>query len=198
MYTKSLAFDKISLEMALGATVYKATIDVSDLDRNYYGNHVLTIARHPSETERRMMLRVLAFCLHAGETLEFGRGLSTEGEPALWAIDDTGNINTWVDLGCPDLKQIRRAAGRSDHVCILTYDEAKIATWWASHQGDFWKIPKLSIKKVDDVSCDRLASMAVRNMKLSVTIQDGVVWVSNDTDNIQIDVEVLQEESVSK
>lgn len=184
--------------MALGATVYKATIDISDLDRNYYGNHVLTIARHPSETERRMMLRILAYCLYAGENLEFGRGLSTEGEPSLWAIDDTGHIETWVDLGCTDLRQIRKAAGRSEHVCVLAYDEAKVGAWWSSHQGDFWKIPKLTIKKVDDLSSERLAGMAQRNMRLSMTIQDGIVWVSNDTENIQIEVELLLEESIRK
>jgi len=184
--------------MALSATVCKATIDISDLDRNYYGNHVLTIARHPSETERRMMLRILAYCLHAGENLEFGRGLSTEGEPALWAMDDTAHIETWVDLGCPDLKQIRKAAGRSEHVCVLAYDEAKTSVWWASHQGDFWKIPKLTIKKIDDASSERLSGMAQRNMKFSVTIQDGIVWVSNDTDNLQIEIETLLEESIGK
>lgn len=102
--------------MALGATVYKATIDVSDLDRDSYGNYVLTIARHPSETEERLMLRVLAFCRLAGERLEFGRGLSTEGEPALWEIDDTGAIVQWIEVGCPDVKQVRKAAGRSEHV----------------------------------------------------------------------------------
>ena len=91
--------------MALKTTVYKVTIDLSDLDRNYYAEHVLTVARHPSETEARLMLRVLAFCLHAGERVEFGRGLSTEGEPALWEVDDTGAIVTWVELGTPSQLQ---------------------------------------------------------------------------------------------
>lgn len=83
--------------MALGSTVYKATLDISDLDRGYYATHVLTVARHPSETEERLMLRILAFASLAGEHLEFGRGLSTEGEPALWEIDDTGTIERWIE-----------------------------------------------------------------------------------------------------
>ena len=99
--------------MALGATVYKAVLDLSDLDRNLYGTFPLTVARHPSETEERLMLRILAFAMHAGERLSFGRGLSTEGEPALWAIDDTGEIEEWIELGTPDVKQVRRAAGKS-------------------------------------------------------------------------------------
>ena len=116
--------------MALGATVYKATIDVSDLDRDSYGTNVITIARHPSETEERLMLRVLAFCRLAGERLEFGRGLSTEGEPALWEIDDTGAIVQWIEVGCPDVKQVRKAAGRSEHVQIVAYGEDRVEPWW--------------------------------------------------------------------
>ena len=90
--------------MALGATVYKAQLSISDLDRNWYGEPVLTLARHPSETETRLMLRVLAWCMRAGEKLEFGRGLSTDGDPALWELDDTGAIIDWVELGVPDLR----------------------------------------------------------------------------------------------
>lgn len=100
--------------MALGATVYKAQLSISDLDRNWYGEPVLTLARHPSETETRLMLRVLAWCMRAGEKLEFGRGLSTDGDPALWELDDTGAIIDWVELGVPDLRTVRKAAGKSE------------------------------------------------------------------------------------
>lgn len=180
--------------MALGATVYKATIDISDLDRGYYGNHVLTVARHPSETEERLMLRILAFCRHAGEQLEFGRGLSTEGEPALWEMDATGAIVSWVEVGCPDVKQVRKAAGRSEHVLIVAYDEARVEPWWTANRGDFGKINKLSVITVSDENAAALAAMASRNMKLAVTIQDGVIWVSDDRVSLQIDITVLQEE----
>lgn len=180
--------------MALGATVYKATIALSDLDRNYYAEHVLTIARHPSETETRLMLRVLAFCLHAGERLEFGRGLSTEGEPALWEIDDTGTIVNWIELGTPDVRTVRKAAGKSEHVTVLAYDEARIEPWWASNAGEFGKILKLAIIAIDNAAAEALAGMCSRNMKLAVTIQDGAIWVSSDTQNVQIDLKWLQRE----
>lgn len=146
--------------MALGATVYKATIDVSDLDRDSYGNYVLTIARHPSETEERLMLRVLAFCRLAGERLEFGRGLSTEGEPAQ----------------------------------IVAYGEDRVEPWWEGNKGDFAKIGKLTVVSVPDDQVTALASMASRNMKLAVTIQDGILWISDDRDSLQIEVTVLQTE----
>ena len=183
-----------SLSMALGATVYKAQLSISDLDRNWYGEPVLTLARHPSETETRLMLRVLAWCMRAGEKLEFGRGLSTDGDPALWELDDTGAISDWVELGVPDLRTVRKAAGKSEHVLVLAYDEARTAPWWESLKGDFSKISKLAVVLIHDDEAQALGSMATRNMKLAVTIQDGVFWVSNDHSSLQIDPEWLKRE----
>lgn len=180
--------------MALGATVYKAQLSISDLDRNWYGEPVLTLARHPSETETRLMLRVLAWCMRAGEKLEFGRGLSTDGDPALWELDDTGAIIDWVELGVPDLRTVRKAAGKSEHVLVLAYDEARTAPWWESLKGDFSKISKLAVVLIHDDEAKALGSMATRNMKLAVAIQDGVFWVSNDHSSLQIDPEWLKRE----
>lgn len=180
--------------MALGATVYKATLDISDLDRGYYATHVLTVARHPSETEERLMLRILAFSSLAGEHLEFGRGLSTEGEPALWEIDDTGTIERWVEVGCPDVRQVRRAAGRSNHVTILAYDEDRMGPWWQNVAGEFSKINKLSVLAVSDSEVAALTTLCSRNMRFAVTIQDGTVWVNGEQTNVQIDFRWLKHE----
>src|SRR5512147_3279852 len=104
--------------MALKSTIFKAELQISDMDRNYYGSHSLTIARHPSETDERMMVRLLAFALHANEGLAFGRGLSTDDEPDLWQRDLTGAIRLWIDVGLPDEKLLRRACGRADEVVV--------------------------------------------------------------------------------
>ena len=163
--------------MALGATIYKANIDISDVDRGYYyGSHLCTLARHPSETEERLAIRMLAFCLYVGETdmrLEFGRGLSTEGEPALWEIDDTGVIARWIDVGVPDIKQIRKAAGRSDEEIVIAYGEDRIDPWWKQHCADMRKVDKLS------------------TMHLTVTVQDGVVWLSDSVHTAQVQMHWL-------
>lgn len=180
--------------MALGATVYKATLDISDLDRGYYATHVLTVARHPSETEERLMLRILAFCSLAGEHLEFGRGLSTEGEPALWEIDDTGVIERWIEVGCPDVRQVRRAAGRSAHVAVLAYGEDRVGPWWQSVSGDFSKIDKLAVMTVSDAGVAELTTLCERNMRFAVTIQDGTIWVNGEKSNVQIDFRWLKHE----
>ena len=107
--------------MASNATIYKALLQIADMDRQHFQDHVLTLARHPSETEERMMVRVLAFALHADEALSFGRGVSTEDEPALWQRDLTGTIDLWIEIGQPDEKTLRQACGRSKQVIAYVY-----------------------------------------------------------------------------
>ncbi|MBQ9241021.1 MAG: YaeQ family protein [Duodenibacillus sp.] len=177
--------------MALGATIYKASLDISDIDRGYYATHALTIARHPSETERRMMVRLLAFCLYAGEHVEFGRGLSAEGEPAIHETNEAGDIGRWIEVGNPDNKSLRRAAGKSDDVVVLAYDEAKTEAWWASNKGDFGKIGKLTVRALSDEDAEKLESLAARNMHLTATIQDGMVWIADQNRNLELAVRTL-------
>src|ERR1700710_1536073 len=105
--------------LALKATVCKAVIQIADMDRNYYRDHALTVARHPSETDERMMVRLLAFALHADDTLLFGRGLAADDEPDLSRSDLTGVIRHWIDVGLPDERDVRKACGRADQVDVL-------------------------------------------------------------------------------
>ena len=107
--------------MALKSTIFKADLQLADLDRGYFAEHALTLARHPSETDERMMVRLLAFALNASETLAFGRGLSSEDEAALQDLDPTGAIARWIDVGLPDDKNIRRACNRARQVVVLAY-----------------------------------------------------------------------------
>ena len=177
--------------MALGATVCKAFIDVSDIDRGYYESRSITIARHPSETPARMMVRLLAWLMFAGDKTEFGRGLSTEGDPAVYETNDAGDIARWIEVGCPDIKTLRKAAGKSEDVVVLAYDEARIEPWWQSRKGDMSKIDKLSVRWISDDDLEKLADMAGRNMKFAATVQDGVVWLADDSHNIEIEVKTL-------
>jgi uncharacterized protein YaeQ len=107
--------------MALKATIFKAELSVADIDRGVYRDHALTIARHPSETDERMMVRLLAFALHADERLEFGRGLSAEDEPDLSRRDLTGTLEQWIEVGLPDEREVRKACGRAREVFVYAY-----------------------------------------------------------------------------
>lgn len=177
--------------MALGATICKAFIDVSDIDRGYYESRSLTIAQHPSETPGRMMVRLLAWVLYAGEHTEFGRGLSTEDEPAVYETNDAGDVARWIDVGCPDVKGLRKAAGKSEDVVVLAYDEAKIEPWWQARKGELSKIDKLSVRWISDENFEKLSEMAARNMKLAATVQDGIVWLADGEHNLEIEVKTL-------
>ncbi|MDY6011041.1 MAG: YaeQ family protein [Duodenibacillus sp.] len=177
--------------MALGATIYKVTLDVSDLDRGYYATHSLAVAQHPSETVSRLMLRILTFALYAGEHVKFGRGLSTEGDAAIWEINDAGDIGRWIELGVPEVKLVRRAAGRSEDVVVMAYDETRIGPWWAARKGDLSKVDKLTVRWISDEHLAKLAEIAQRSMRLAVTIQDGMVWLADGKNNLEIEIQTL-------
>jgi uncharacterized protein YaeQ len=172
--------------MALSSTIYKAELDISDMDRHYYANHALTLAMHPSENETRLMLRVLAFALHADEALTFTRGLTAEDEPDLWQKDLTGEIGLWIEVGQPDERRLRKACGRARKVVVYNYGERAAAIWWDKSAKDFAKLDNLSVYVVNDASVKALEAMAARTMRLSFTLQDGDVWVSDGVSNAQL------------
>src|SRR3954464_7833593 len=161
--------------MAIKATICKAELQVSDLDRGHFATHALTLARHPSETDERMMVRVLAFALDADEALEFGRGLSAEDEPDLVRRDLTGAIELWIEVGLPDERDVRKASGRAKRVKVYTYGRG--ATMWRAQNGE--ALSKL--RNVEILHVERSAELgrwAGRSMALGCTIQEGQAYLS--------------------
>ena len=177
--------------MALGATIFKATMQVSDMDRAYYREHALTIARHPSETDERMMVRLLAYALHASEGLAFGKGLSTDDEPDIWEKDLTGAILTWIDVGLPDEKRIRKACGRARQVFVYSYGAQAAKLWWNQAAGKLEKVRNLTVFSLP-AETRELARLAHRNMRLTCTIQDRQIWFANDESSVAIEPETLK------
>ena len=172
--------------MALKATIFKAELEVSDLDRAHFATHALTLARHPSETDERMMVRLLAFALNAHERLEFGPGLSAEDEPDLVQRDLTGAIELWVDVGLPDERAIRKASGRSKAVKVYAYGARSLPIWWEQNRATLERLPNASFFEIPADACDALTAMAARNMKFSVTIQEGSLYWSHDAETIHL------------
>jgi uncharacterized protein YaeQ len=173
--------------MALKATIFKAELRIADIERGYYGDHAVTVARHPSETDERMMVRLLAFALNADEALAFGAGLSTDDEPDLWRRDLTGSIQTWIDVGLPDEKRIRKACGRANAVFVYSYGGHAAQLWWQQVGDKLARSHKLTVIELPQAGTRALAGLAARNMKLQVTIQDGQVWVTDDRESVQLD-----------
>jgi uncharacterized protein YaeQ len=177
--------------VALKSTIFKAELNITDLDRNYYGAHALTIARHPSETDERMMVRLLAFILQASDSLVFGKGLSADDEPDLWQKDLTGAIQLWIDVGLPDEKRVRRACGRSDRVTVVTYGGRVADMWWQQNQSALKQQTKLTVINLAPESTQALAATAQRNMQIQCTRQDGDLWLTLDDSSLHIVPEML-------
>lgn len=176
--------------MALKSTIYKAELSIADIDRGYYHDHTLTIARHPSETDERMMVRVLAFALYADEALGFGRGLSTEDEPDLWRHDITGAIEQWIEVGLPDEREVRKACGRAHEVVILAYGGRAADLWWEGVREKLERQEKLLVVEVPFEASRALVQLAGRSMRLQVTIQEGHVLVTDGSATVPVELRV--------
>jgi len=174
--------------VALKATIFKAELQVSDLDRGHFATHALTLARHPSETDERMMVRLLAFALDADDALEFGRGLSAEDEPDLVKRDLTGVIELWIEVGLPDEREIRKASGRARAVKVYTYGGRSADLWWAQNAAALTRLPNLTVVDVPDGTAEALEALAERTMRLDCTIQEGQIWLSGAGDTLHFEL----------
>jgi len=173
--------------MAPKATIYKAELQVSDMDRNYYATHALTLAQHPSETNERLMTRLLSFALHADERLEFGRGLSTDDEPDLWRKSLTGEIELWIELGQPDEQRIRKACGRARQVIVISYSGRSADIWWDKIGADLARSKNLSVIDIPAATVQALATLIDRNMQLQCLIQDGQTQLMSDKATVTVE-----------
>ncbi|MFP9229866.1 YaeQ family protein [Pectobacterium cacticida] len=171
--------------MALKATVYKATINIADMDRHFFHDANLTIAQHPSETEQRMMLRLLAWICHADEDLHFTKGLSADDEPEIWQHNDTLGLELWIELGLPDEKRLKKACSRSKSVVLYAYNERAAHVWWNTMSGKVAGFRNLTIRFLDDNQLTQLVGLVRRTMILQATLQDGMIWLSGDKNSLE-------------
>jgi uncharacterized protein YaeQ len=163
--------------MALKSTIFKADLQVADLDRGHFADYALTLARHPSETDERMMVRLLAFAIYAGQDLSFGKGISTDEEPALWEVDPAGVIKLWVEVGLPDETRIRKACHKAERAVVLTYGGRAVDMWWKQNADALKRFENLEIWQLSVEEGEALASLAERKMKLSCTLQEGTIYL---------------------
>ena len=180
--------------MAIKSSIYKAKLNVTDMDRHVYQEYPLTIACHPSETEARMMLRVVAFALHAHERLEFGRGISTDNEPDLWQKSLSDDIELWIDLGTHDESRIRKASGRAHRVVLYVYGDRSVPVWWSKQADVLRRFEHLRVVQISDNSLTELVAMAGSSMSLQAMIEDGYLTVSSEEHSglTQVELTVLK------
>ena len=175
--------------MAISSTINKVSLTIADMDRQYYHDHELTVAQHPSETDLRFMVRLVAFILNAGERLSFTKGLSTDDEPDLWSKSLTNDIDLWIDLGQPDEKRIRKACGRAGQVIIYSYHERKAKIWWEQQQQKLRRFNNLEVWHMNSTGIE---TMIRRSMQLQCTIQDGEIYLNDDDSSFTITLDRLK------
>ena len=178
--------------MALKATIYKAQVQLSDLDRNVYCDHSVTIARHPSETDERQLVRLLAFALNAPADsnephLELAKDMWEPDEPSLWQKDPTGRVTHWIDVGQPDEKRLLRTSARVDRLSVYSFSSST-PIWWKDLKNRLTRLRNLTVWQIPAKESQSLAMLAQRAMQLQVTVQDGSIWVGDGAQSVEINL----------
>jgi uncharacterized protein YaeQ len=177
--------------MALKATIKKATIHLSDMDRHYYDTIQLTIAQHPSENDRRMMIRLIAYLLNASENLQFGKGVSDEDEAAIWRVNYSDVIELWIELGQLDEKRLKKACNRAQQVKLYCYGSS-VDNWWQQSKSKLNQLNKLSVESFSEETSQALELLANRSMEFQVSIQDGQCWLTCGEQSLLIELNKLK------
>ncbi|MDO8279890.1 MAG: YaeQ family protein [Burkholderiaceae bacterium] len=181
--------------MAIKSTIFKANLQIADIDHSYYADHALTLARHPSETDERMMIRLAALALNAhalqtvcgGDgTLAFGAGLSDPDEPDVWLRDFTGRNRLWIEVGQPEDKPVIKACGRADQVLLYCFHHAA-EVWWRGMESKLSRPQNLSVFRVPTTASQALAALAQRSMQLQATIQEGTLMMGDGQRSVDVE-----------
>jgi uncharacterized protein YaeQ len=176
--------------MALKATIFKARLELADMDRQIYSDHDLILARHPSETDERMLIRLLAFALNVPVNndrgaLDFGKDMWDADEPGLWQRDLTGQIAHWIEVGQPDEKRLLRTSSRSSRVSVYSFSSST-PIWWAAMANKLTRVRNLTVWQVPPGQSAALAALAQRSMQLNVTVQDGAIWIGDGERSVEV------------
>lgn len=181
--------------MALKSTIFKANLQIADIDNGYYADHALTLARHPSETDERMMLRLVALALQAHQlqaicggdgTLAFGAGLSNPDEPDVWLRDFTGRTRLWIEVGQPEDKPLTKACSKADAVLVYAF-ASSAELWWRGIENKLSRLDRLQVWRVPTEASQSLAQLAERSMQLQATVQEGTLSLGNDRHQVNIE-----------
>lgn len=179
--------------MALGATIYKTELNIADTDRHYYNTHVLTVARHPSETAERMLVRLIAFAIHAHEDLALTKGISTTDEPDIWLKDLTGAVDLWIEVGQPTETRLLKACGRARRVVVYCHGGHASKLWWAGVSKKLARAKNLTIIDLSIEPVRELAQDLKRNMTLHINVQEQTLFISNDHRQVSLTPDIWHE-----
>jgi len=162
--------------MALPSTIYRANLQLSDIDRGVYETIQTTVARHPSETEERLVARLLALALFHEEGLQFTRGICVGDEPDLWSKSPDGRVIAWIEVGLPEAERLIKAARHAKRVALLACGNA-LPNWEKLQLPKLANVTNLCIATVDPAFLKRLISLIERNLTWEITITEGMLYL---------------------
>lgn len=181
--------------MALKSTIFKANLQIADIDHGYYADHALTLARHPSETDERMMIRLVALALQAHQlqsvlggdgVLAFGAGLSNPDDPDLSLRDYTGRTRLWIEVGQPEDKPLIKACGKADQVLLYCFSHSA-EIWWRGMESKLSRPQNLQVWRVPTDASQALAALAERSMQLQATVQEGALTLGSEKGSVEVE-----------
>ncbi|MEB3767502.1 YaeQ family protein [Acinetobacter sp. MD2] len=176
--------------MALKATIYKAELNIANMDTHQYADYQLTMALHPSETIERLMVRILAFARFADESLEFTKDLFETDEPALWQKDLTGQLEQWIEVGCPDEDKVKKASARCPKVAVISYGGA-VAEWY-KRSSKLKNLKNVEVWRLSEQTTLEIQNLCARTMQLQLNVMDGEWTLLGDNGQAVIEWEQLQ------
>jgi uncharacterized protein YaeQ len=175
--------------MARGASIHRAQIELSHVDRGVYETLQLTVARHPSETLDRMVMRILAFGLRYAEDLAFGRGVSATDEPDLWRREGDGRVIEWIDVGRPDAKRLIQASRKSTRCQLFVFGDR--GRRWRKAQLETMKAPaNLGVAYIDDGFVASLAATADRQIAWAMTVFESAIYLTTGDTSFETTPEI--------
>jgi uncharacterized protein YaeQ len=162
--------------MAAGAVVHTFSGSLADVDRGVYEELALRVARHPSETDSYMLVRVLAFCLEWAEGVAFSEGISSTDEPAVVIRDRTGRLTSWIEVGAPDAARLHHGSKLADRTVVYTHrDPAKVRSLWAGKK--IHEAERISLHSFDPGFIDDATGVLERRNTLTVSVTERQLYL---------------------
>ena len=179
--------------MALPSTIYRVTIQLSDLDRSLFETLQTTVARHPSETEERLVARLLAYTLFYEEGISFTKGICDGYQPDLWTKAMDGRVTSWIEVGLPDPDRLIKAAKHADRAWLLACGIG-LPVWERQHLNKLARSRNLTVVGIDQVFIGKLVASLERSINWSVTITEGTLYLQLTDQSLEIVPHVILQE----
>lgn len=170
--------------MAQPSTIYRASIQLSDIDRGLYESLQMTVARHPSETEERLLARILAYALYYEPELTFTKGVGAGDEPDLWLKGPDGRVKCWIEVGLPDAERLVKASRHSERVTLCAFGSA-LAVWEKQQLPKLAGITNLTVLSLDQAFLKQLSERLQRSISWELTVTEGLLYLACDGETLE-------------